>query len=111
MPQRTGLSRGRARGAGAGRGHGAPSAKVVELRRFRCNCCDEVFEAPAPEGTGTDKYNETASSMVGSLRYGLGTPFYHLEEFQGGLGVPLPVGTQWKLVKKAGGSLSPPSTT
>ena len=83
------------------------SAKVVELERFRCNCCDEVFKAPAPEGTGNEKYDETASTMVGSLRYGLGTPFYRLEKFQGGLGVPLPVGTQWKLVKKAAGLLEP----
>jgi transposase len=83
------------------------SAKVVELERFRCNCCDEVFKAPAPEGIGNDKYDETASSMVGALRYGLGTPFYRLEKFQGGMGVPLPVGTQWKLVKHGAGLLEP----
>lgn len=83
------------------------SAKVVELERFRCNCCDEVFKAPSPEGTGTEKYDETATSMVGSMRYGLGTPFYRLEKFQGGMGVPLPVGTQWKLVKRAAGLMEP----
>jgi len=83
------------------------SAKRVELDRYRCNCCDEIFKAPAPEGTGADKYDETASSMVGSLRYGLGTPFFRLEKFQAGLGIPLPVGTQWKLVLRAAGLMEP----
>ena len=83
------------------------SAKVVELERMRCNCCDEVFKAPAPKGMGTDKYDESASSMVGAMRYGLGTPFYRLEKFQAGMGIPLPVGTQWKLVKRAAGLMEP----
>ena len=83
------------------------SAKLVELERFRCNCCDEVFKAPPPDGTGTDRYDETASSMIGSLRYGMGTPFYRLEKFQEGLGIPLPAGTQWKLVKRAAGLMEP----
>jgi len=81
--------------------------KLLELERYRCNCCDEIFKAPAPEGTGADKYDETASSMVGSLRYGLGTPFFRLEKFQAGLGIPLPVGTQWQLVLRAAGLMEP----
>lgn len=83
------------------------SAKRIELERFRCNCCDEVFKAPAPEGAGTEKYDESAASMVGSMRYGLGTPFYRLEKFQAGLGIPLPVGTQWKLVQRGAGLMEP----
>ena len=83
------------------------SAKVVELECYRCTCCDEIFKAPAPEGVGTEKYDESASSMVGSMRYGLGTPFYRLEQFQATLGIPLPVGTQWKLVNRAAGLLAP----
>lgn len=83
------------------------SAKRIELERFRCNCCDEVFKAPAPEGAGTEKYDESAASMVGSMRYGLGTPFYRLEKFQAGLGIPLPIGTQWKLVQRGAGLMEP----
>jgi len=83
------------------------SAKWIELERFRCNCCDEVFKASAPEGAGTEKYDESAASMVGSMRYGLGTPFYRLEKFQAGLGIPLPVGTQWKLVQRGAGLMEP----
>jgi len=83
------------------------SAKVVELDRLRCNCCGEVFKAPAPEGMGEEKYDETATSMISMLRYGAGTPFYRLAKLQAGLGIPLPAGTQWKLALEAAGLLEP----
>ena len=83
------------------------SAKVVELDRLRCNCCGEVFKAPAPEGMGEEKYDETATSMIAMLRYGAGTPFYRLAKLQAGLGIPLPAGTQWKLALEAAGLLEP----
>jgi hypothetical protein len=51
------------------------SACVYERDRLRCNLCGEVYMAPAPEGLGEEKYNETASSMVGMLKYGAGLPF------------------------------------
>ena len=38
-------------------------ATVYELERMRCNLCGDGFEAPAPEGVGEDKYDETAASM------------------------------------------------
>ena len=84
-----------------------PKAKVVELDRLRCNCCGEVFKAPAPEGIGEEKYDETATSMISMLRYGAGTPFYRLAKLQSGLGIPLPAGTQWKLALEAAGLLEP----
>jgi hypothetical protein len=83
------------------------SAKVVELDRLRCNGCGEVFKAPAPEGMGEEKYDETATSMVSMLRYGAGTPFYRLAKLQASLGVPLPSATQWKLAMEAAGILEP----
>ena len=52
------------------------SAKVVELDRLRCNCCGEVFEPPATEGMGEEKYDETATSMIAMLRYSGGTPWW-----------------------------------
>jgi len=83
------------------------SAKVVELDRLRCNCCGEVFKAPAPEGMGEEKYDETATSMISMLRYGAGTPFYRLAKLQASLGIPLPSATQWKLAMEAAGILEP----
>jgi len=83
------------------------SAKVVALDRLRCNCCGEVFKAPAPEGMGEEKYDETATSMISMLRYGAGTPFYRLAKLQAGLGIPLPPATQWKLAMEAAGILEP----
>jgi transposase len=82
-------------------------ATVYEGDRLRCNLCGEVFTAPAPEGVGEHKYDETATSMVGLLKYGAGLPFNRIEKLQKGLGIPLPAATQWELVSDGAKSLAP----
>lgn len=77
------------------------SATVYERDRLRCNLCGEVYTAPAPEGVGDEKYDETAPAMVGMLKYGAGLPFNRIERLQSGMGIPLPAATQWDLVKAA----------
>ena len=77
------------------------SACVYERDRLRCNLCGEVYTAPAPEGVGEEKYDETAPAMVGMLKYGAGLPFNRIERLQSGMGIPLPAATQWDLVKAA----------
>lgn len=76
-------------------------ATVYELERLRCNLCGKVFRANAPSGVGNNKYDETAASMIGLLKYGCGLPFNRLERLQQGLGIPLPAATQWELVAGA----------
>ncbi len=76
-------------------------ATVYELERLRCNACGEVFTAAAPDGVGSDKYDETASSMIALLKYGSGLPWHRLERLQQGLGIPLPASTQWEIVRDA----------
>ena len=66
------------------------SATVYACDRLRCNLCGEVFAAPAPAGVGNDKYDATATSMVGLLKYGAGLPFNRIEKLQDGMGIPLP---------------------
>lgn len=83
------------------------SATVYECDRLRCNLCGEVFPAPAPEGVGEARYDETATSMVGLLKYGSGLPFHRIEVLQRGLGIPLPATTQWELVRDAAVLLTP----
>jgi transposase len=83
------------------------SATVYERDRLRCNLCGEVFTAPAPAGAGEARYDETATSMVGLLKYGAGLPFHRIEVLQRGLGIPLPAATQWELVRDAAGRLAP----
>ncbi|HEY3352042.1 MAG TPA: IS66 family transposase [Polyangia bacterium] len=83
------------------------TATVYACERLRCNLCGEVFTAAAPPGVGADKYDETAASMIGLLRYGAGLPFNRLETLQRGLGIPLPAATQWELVERAAGQLAP----
>lgn len=83
------------------------SATIWECDRLRCNACGEVFTAPAPDGVGTEKYDESAAAMVAMLRYGAGVPFNRIERLQDGLGVPLPASTQWGLVDRYAEALTP----
>jgi transposase len=82
-------------------------ATVYEQDRLRCNLCGEIFTAAAPEGVGEKKYDETATGMVGLLKYGTGLPFNRIEKLQEGLGIPMPAATQWDLVQEGAGALAP----
>lgn len=83
------------------------SACIYECERMRCNLCQEVFTAPTPEGVGNEKYDETATAMVGMIKYGAGLPFNRNEKLQAGMGIPLPASTQWDLVKNGASALEP----
>jgi transposase len=83
------------------------SATVYACDRLRCNLCGEVFTAPAPAGIGNEKYDASATSMVGLLKYGAGLPFNRIEKLQDGMGIPLPAATQWDLVQAAAKKLAP----
>jgi transposase len=83
------------------------SACVYERDRLRCNLCGEVYTAPAPAEVGEEKYDESASCMVGMLKYGAGLPFNRIERLQSGMGIPLPAATQWDLVNAAAAKLAP----
>src|SRR5205085_9248980 len=46
------------------------AAKVYQLQKLRCHLCGQVFTAAAPEEAGDRKYDPTAGSMIGLLKYG-----------------------------------------
>jgi transposase len=83
------------------------SATVYQLQKLRCNLCGQVFTADAPEGAGPAKYDATAASMIGLLKYGSGLPFNRLEGLQRDLGVPLPASTQWDVVQAVAANITP----
>ena len=83
------------------------TATVYELERRRCNLCGEVFTAPAPTGVGEEKYDSSVAALLGLLRYGAGLPMNRIERLQTGMGIPLPVSTQWEILLKAAGLLAP----
>jgi transposase len=83
------------------------AATVYRLQKLRCHLCGQVFTADAPEEAGQTKYDATAGSMIGLLKYGSGLPFNRLEGLQGDLGVPLPASTQWDVVEAVATSLAP----
>ena len=82
-------------------------ATVYELEKLRCNLCGELFTAQAPEGIAADKYDVTAASMIGIMKYGSGLPFHRLEKLQDHLEVPLPAATQWEIVSEATKDMQP----
>ncbi len=82
-------------------------ATVYEVEKLRCNLCGEIFTAQVPEESGKDKYDETAGSMVGLLKYGSGLPFHRMEKLHESLGVPLPASTQWEIVEKTADKIHP----
>jgi len=61
----------------------------------------------APGGVGDEKYDATAASMIGLLKYGNGLPFYRLEGLEGNLGIPLPASTQWEIVAESAELIRP----
>src|SRR5262245_24172192 len=83
------------------------AAKVYHLQKLRCHLCGRVFTAAAPEEAGDRKYDATAGSMIGLLKYGRGLPFHRLDGLQGDLGVPLPASTQWDIVHAVAANLAP----
>jgi transposase len=83
------------------------AATIYRLQRLRCHLCGQVFTAPAPAEAGQQKYDATAGSMIGLLKYGSGLPFNRLEGLQGHLEIPLPASTQWDIVQAMAANLAP----
>jgi transposase len=83
------------------------AATIYELQKLRCHLCGQVFTAPAPAAAGAQKYDATAGSMIGLLKYGSGLPFNRLEGLQGYLEIPLPASTQWEIVAAVAANLAP----
>jgi len=83
------------------------TATIYRLQKLRCHLCGQVFTAPTPDEAGGRKYDATAGSMIGLLKYGGGLPFNRLEGLQGHLEIPLPASTQWDIVRAVAAALTP----
>jgi hypothetical protein len=75
-------------------------AELAEQQKLRCRLCGAIFTARAPPGFDEEKYDASATAMIGLLKYGTGMPFYRLDRLQQSLGIPLPASTQWDLVEE-----------
>jgi len=83
------------------------AATIYRLQKLRCHLCGQVFTAAAPAEAGGRKYDATAGSMIGLLKYGSGLPFNRLDGLQGHLEIPLPASTQWDIVQAVAANLAP----
>lgn len=88
-------------------GNAPLSATLYEMQRLRCNLCNEIFTAHAPEGVGEDKYDARSKAMIALLKYGTGMPFNRLENLQQSLGVPMPASTQFEVADQLAGEFAP----
>jgi len=88
-------------------GNAPCSATVYELQKLRCNLCQKVFTAAAPDHIGDEKYDAASGAMIALLKYGSGLPFNRLVQLQAMLGVPLPSSTQWEIVESVADKIHP----
>jgi hypothetical protein len=82
-------------------------ATIYHLQKLRCHLCGKIFTASAPPEAGDAKYDATAASMIGLLKYGSGLPFNRLDRLQGTCQIPLPASTQWDVLAAVVPSLFP----
>ena len=66
---------------------------IYRLRKLRCHLCGKRFTASEPKEAAGKKYDETAATMIGLLRYGAGLPFNRLDRLQRSCEIPLPAST------------------
>jgi transposase len=88
-------------------GNAPCSAKVYQLQKLRCNLCQQIFTATAPDDIGDEKYDAASGAMIALLKYGSGLPFNRLDQLQASLGVPLPSSTQWEIVESVADKIHP----
>jgi len=88
-------------------GQAPVGATVYQLQKLRCHTCGKTFTAPAPPDVGEEKYDHTAASMIGLLKYGSGLPFNRLQRLQGNCEIPLAASTQWSIVQAAAFLMEP----
>lgn len=82
-------------------------ATVYRMQRLRCHLCGKSFTAPLPPDAGDTKYDITAASMIGLLKYGSGLPFNRLQRLQQNCEIPLAASTQWDIVHATASLLLP----
>lgn len=82
-------------------------ATVYRRQRLRCNLCGKVFTAPAPKEMNSPKYDHTACSMIGLLKYGSGMPFNRQQRLQRNCEIPLAAATQWEIVAAGATAMVP----
>ena len=88
-------------------GNASLSGTVYELQQLRCNLCQKIFTATAPDHIGDEKYDAASGAMTALLKYGSGLPFNRLDQLQATLGVPLPSSTQWEIVESVADKIHP----
>jgi len=86
------------------------TATVYELERLRCNICGKVFNADLPALAGSQKYDESAASILALLHYGSGLALNRIAKLQTATGTPLAASTGWEVIEKMADRIHPAYT-
>jgi hypothetical protein len=80
---------------------------IWDLEGLRCNACQQIHWAPAPEEARGPKYAPTAASILAVLHYANGMPFHRVAKLQRSFGIPVPEAVQWEQVSALADQLWP----
>lgn len=87
-------------------------ATLHQMHDLRCNVCLEVYKVSLPEelikdGASNEQcraYLYPAQAALSLLHYGMGMPFYRLDQFQSFTGERFPESTQFDILEKVANS-------
>jgi transposase len=76
------------------------SAKKYLIEKLRCALCGTRYAATPPEDMDPKRrYDEKFAAMLMINKYFMAVPFFRQQTLQEMLGIPLPIGTQWDIIK------------
>ena len=68
------------------------------VEKLRCNLCTQLYSADIPVHVGDEKYDYNFKAQLVLQKYYVAVPFNRQKSLQGLLDLPLPLGTQWKII-------------
>lgn len=74
---------------------------------FRCSACTTLYTAKLPDGVPAEKFAPSADASIVIAKYGSGTPFNRLSQWQSQYGVPISASVMWERVLSVANVLLP----
>jgi hypothetical protein len=82
-------------------------ATRYDLELFRCSACTTLYTAKLPDNVPAEKFAPSADASIVIAKYGSGTPFNRLSQWQSQYGVPISASVMWERVLSVANVLLP----